>query len=107
MSSFCFRLLCFLLPLGLYAQTELGNIVGLVLDPQKAPVSGAVVELRSLETNVKRDTATSVSGEYNSLPLPAGRYSVTVRHPGFRERVVQLTLTVGQRLQVDFNLEIG
>src|ERR1041384_7451452 len=95
------------LSLALWGQIEQGSLIGVVTDPQKAPVAGAAVDFLSLTTNVKRSTVTNASGEYNSLPLPAGRYSVTVRQPGFRERVVQLTLTVGQRLQVDFNLEIG
>src|SRR5262249_24937301 len=40
-------------------------------------------------------------------PLPPGRYSVTVWQPGFRERSTEVTLGVGQRLQLDFALEIG
>src|ERR1051326_2573585 len=95
------------LTLALWGQIEQGSLVGIVTDPQKAPVAGAVVEFRSLTTNVKRESVTSTSGEYNSLPLQAGRYAVTVRQPGFRERTAEVTLGVGQRLQIDFALEIG
>jgi hypothetical protein len=90
-----------------FAQFELGSIVGLVTDPQRAPVSGAVVQIRSATTNVSRETTTSESGEYNSLPLPPGRYRLTVRQPGFGEQVIEVTLAVGQRLQADFKLELG
>ena len=93
--------------LALWGQIEQGSLVGVVTDPQKAPVSGAAVEFRSLSTNVKRSTVTNASGEYNSLPLQAGRYSVTVHQPGFRDRTTEVTLGVGQRLQIDFALEIG
>ncbi|MDQ6666255.1 MAG: carboxypeptidase regulatory-like domain-containing protein, partial [Acidobacteriota bacterium] len=90
-----------------WAQFELGSISGLVTDPQKAPVSGATVEIRSAATNVKREVATSASGEYNSLPLQPGRYTVTVRQPGFREKSAEVTLGVSQRVQADFPLELG
>src|SRR5947209_2337664 len=93
--------------LSLWAQIEQGSLVGVVVDPQKAAVAGAVVEFRSLSTNVKRESVTDANGEFNSLPLQPGRYSVTVRHPGFREQVAEVTLGVGQRYQIDFSLEIG
>src|SRR5438105_13889689 len=98
---------CFLLCLPAWSQFELGSIVGMVTDPQRAPVAGATVEIRSLTTNVKREVLTSASGEYNSLPLQPGRYAVTVRQQGFREKSTELTLGVSQRLQADFALEIG
>jgi hypothetical protein len=88
-------------------QFEFGTITGVVSDPSKAPIAGAAVEIRSLATNVKRDAMTSTAGEYNSLPLPPGRYAVTVRQQGFREQTADVTLAVGQRLQLDFALEIG
>src|SRR6266487_7018430 len=93
--------------LTLWAQIEQGSIVGIVIDPQKAPVAGAVVTFRSLTTNVLREEQTKSQGEYNSLPLQPGRYAVTVRQPGFREQTVEVTLGVGQRLQLDFALELG
>src|SRR5713226_4224798 len=99
--------LAVLLAGGAWAQFELGSIVGVVSDPSKAPVAGAMVEIRSLSTNVKREVPTSATGEYNSLPLAPGRYAVTVRQQGFREQTTELTLAVGQRLQADFALEIG
>src|SRR5215471_4125359 len=95
------------LSLSLWAQVEQGSVVGIVTDPQKSPVAGAAVEFVSLTTNVKRSTVTNASGEFNSLPLQPGRYSVTVRQPGFREKTAEVTLDVGQRLQLDFALELG
>ena len=41
-------------------QIEQGSLVGIVTDPQKAPVAGAIVEFRSLATNVKREAVTNV-----------------------------------------------
>jgi hypothetical protein len=95
------------LSLTLWAQIEQGSLTGVVVDPQKAPVAGAVVEFRSLTTNVKRESSTNSTGEYNSLPLQPGRYAVTVRQTGFREQTAEVTLGVGQRMQFDFALDIG
>src|SRR6476646_4484199 len=78
----------------LSAQIEQGSFLGVVTDPQKSPVAGAAVEFLSLYTNVKRSTVTNATGEYNSLPLQPGRYSITVRQPGFRERTAAATLGV-------------
>ncbi len=100
-------LVCLLAYVPAQAQFELGSIVGLVTDPQNAPVVGAAVEIKSLTTNVKRDVVTSASGEYNSLPLAPGSYSITVRQPGFRAKSAELTLGVSQRVQADFPLELG
>src|SRR4051812_42743650 len=97
----------FFLSFALWGQIEQGSLVGVVTDPQKAPVAGAEVDFLSLTTNVKRSTLTNASGEYNSLPLQPGRYSVTVRQAGFRDRTAEVTLGVGQRLQLDLALEIG
>src|SRR6267142_6215609 len=98
---------CLLGSLPAWPQFELGSIVGLVTDPQRAPVAGATVEIRSLSTNVKREVTTSTSGEYNSLPLQPGRYAIAVRQQGFREQTLEATLGVGQRLQADFALQLG
>lgn len=89
------------------AQFELGSIEGLVTDPQRAPIAGASVEIRSLATNVNRAVHTSSSGEYNSLPLPPGQYTIQVRQQGFRDRSIEVNLGVSQRLQADLTLELG
>ena len=100
-------LLCVLLAPLARPQFELGSIVGVVTDPSKVAVSGATVEIRSLSTNVKREVITSTSGEYNSLPLQPGQYTISVRQQGFREQTLDATLGVGQRLQADFALQLG
>jgi len=84
--------LCVWLSAPMWSQFELGSVIGVVTDPSKVAVSGATVEIRSLSTNVKREVLTSSSGEYNSLPLPPGRYAIAVRQQGFREQTLEVTL---------------
>ncbi len=93
--------------LNCFAQFEQGSIVGTVTDQQKAAIAGATVEIRSIGTNVSRDVVTSSNGEYNSLPLAPGRYTVTVRQQGFRDKAIEVNLGVSQRLQADITLELG
>ena len=90
-----------------WAQFEMGSIVGAVVDQSKGPIVGASVEIRSVDTNVARQLTTSVAGDYNSLPLPPGKYTVTVKQPGFRDRVQEVTLSVGQRMELNFTMELG
>src|SRR5712671_5394030 len=93
--------------IALWAQIEQGSFGGIVLDPQKAPVAGAVVTFRSLTTSVQREERTKSEGEYNSLPVQTVPYALTVKQTGFREQTAEVTLGVGQRLQLDFALELG
>lgn len=100
--------LCLLLSLPCcFGQFEQGSIIGIVTDPQKAAVAGAVVQIRSVTTNVTREVTTGTDGEYNSLPLTPGRYTVTVRQKGFRDRAVEVNVGVSQRAEVDITLELG
>ena len=97
----------FLVATAAYAQFEMGSIVGIVLDQSKAPVAGASVEIRSVDTNVARQVTTSATGEYNSLPLPPGKYVVTAKQKGFRDMAQEVMLSVGQRMDLGFTLELG
>ena len=46
------------------AQTSKGTIVGTVLDPNGAAVSGATIKLTNTETGVSRDVSTTSEGTY-------------------------------------------
>src|SRR4051812_46063118 len=100
-------LLFLLLSVPAFAQFEQGSIVGSVVDPQKAPIINATVQIRSTTTNVSREVTTGQSGGYNSLPLPPGPYTVTVHQQGFRDRAAEVNVGVSQRVEMDFALELG
>ncbi len=83
------------------AQATTGVIRGLVTDESKAPVVGAQVTMRNLETNITRTVRTSERGIYAAPLLTLGRYEVSVRAIGFAAAVRRdLTLRVGQTLDV-------
>jgi hypothetical protein len=91
----------------LFAQFELGSVVGAVRDPSNLPMANAAVEIRSVATNVTRQTMTSSTGEFDFVALQPGQYAVTVKQSGFKEKTQNLELAVGQRLELNILMEIG
>jgi len=78
-----FRGLCCILSLlSLIALPSLradvtGSILGVVHDPTQAVVAGARIVATNVETNLSRETISTVDGSYRFLALPAGTYTVT------------------------------
>lgn len=101
-------LLCTLTACSLgWGQFQFGSVAGLVKDTSQAPVPGAAVEIRSTTTNVARQATTDSSGQYTFVSLPPDMYTITVRHAGFRNQARSLQLSVDQRLEADFTIEVG
>ncbi|HEX8073066.1 MAG TPA: carboxypeptidase regulatory-like domain-containing protein [Pyrinomonadaceae bacterium] len=80
---------------------------GRVEDAHGAAVSGAVVTVTSLDTNQSRSHATDASGRFRFPYLPVGAYRLTAEAAGFAPRTRQLTLTVGQALDVPLALGVA
>ncbi|HEX8707764.1 MAG TPA: TonB-dependent receptor [Pyrinomonadaceae bacterium] len=100
-------LLCAGAALG-QAQSNAADLRGFVRDPQGAVVAGATVTARNLATNLTRETPTNEDGFYQITNLPPGNYEVTVQATNFSRAVIpSVTLTVGQRADVDVPLQLG
>lgn len=103
-----FAVLVLLVSAAAWGQGERGSIVGRVRDHQSlARIPGISVVIRNLTTKDEREVSTSATGEYDSLPLPPGRYAVIVRHHEFRgyaEQRQDVTLSAGQRLELNFEV---
>ncbi len=67
------------------AQTVDTAILGTVLDPQGAPVSGATVTILQPTTGLSRVSVTSQEGTYESRYLVPGEYVVETGPPGSAE----------------------
>src|SRR5438105_14833808 len=93
--------------LAAFAQFEAGSVVGTVKDPAGLAMANAVVEIRSLATNVTRRTMTSVTGDFDFVALQPGPYALTAKQSGFKEATQNLELSVGQRLEVNVAMEVG
>ena len=90
-----------------WSQFQFGSIMGLVKDTSQAPVPDATIEIRSQTTNVARQATTNASGEYNFVSLPPDTYIITVHHAGFRDQSRTAQVSVDQRLEADFTIEVG
>lgn len=95
--------------LPLLAQQGTGNIIGTVKDSTGATVEGATVDIQNLDLHNKFTLTTNDAGFYNSPPLLLGaNYRVTVTRQGFQTSITNgVTVTVGARVAVDVQLQVG
>jgi hypothetical protein len=92
----------------LSAQVDEGAINGVVQDSSGAAVPNAHVTLLNTDQGISLETNTSSSGEYVFSPVRIGHYTVTVTAPGFSTTTQQnVTVAVGQRVQVNVQLKLG
>ena len=89
------------------ADSTSANLSGFVRDPQGAVVPGATVTARNDSTSVVRTATTNEEGFYQLTNLrPA--LQLTIEAANFKTTAIEaLTVTVGQRADLDVALEIG
>jgi hypothetical protein len=83
------------------------SLSGRVEDENGSVVSGATVTATKLETNQARKVKSDSEGRFRFASLPVGTYLITVESPGFSKLSRQLTLTVGQAVEVRLTLSVG
>lgn len=91
----------------LYAQFTSGSITGIVFDPNGAQVANATVTATSITTNAARTVSTNTSGIFAIPGLQPGDYKLTATAKGFQLSSIDITLTLQQVLNYNFNLKIG
>ncbi len=93
---------------GVFAQSYLGGVRGLVQDPAKASIATAKVTLTNEGTNVARSGLSNASGEFVFSQVDPGTYSLAAEAPGFR-KVERHGIIVGTQefLTIDLKLEVG
>jgi hypothetical protein len=90
------------------AQESRGTITGTVTDPNGAVVPAATVTIQNVETNVSATATTNDEGSFTFPLLSPGKYKVTGTASSFKTSVREnIQVNVGDRLTVDFQLEIG
>jgi len=93
---------------ALFAQSERGNITGVVTDSSGAVVPNVAVTITNTATNVPERVITTSAGEYNAANLVPGVYRIEVAASGFKRfSEAGVTLTAGSTARVDAKLEIG
>ncbi|MFN0105787.1 MAG: carboxypeptidase regulatory-like domain-containing protein [Bryobacteraceae bacterium] len=90
------------------AQVEQGVVLGTVSDQTAARVAGATVTMTNLGTNATHVTRTDATGNFRSIPMRTGSYSVSVEAPGFKKLLRRgITLKIQDELRLDLTLELG
>jgi len=94
---------------GVQAQTTtVGNISGIVHDPNGAAIPRAEVQIVQPATRISRTAITDENGNYSAPSLPAGTYTVTVSATGFKKTVnTDVELHVGENKVLNLELQIG
>ncbi len=90
------------------AQTSTGQIVGTVFDKSGAVVPDATVTATDKDTGLVREVKTNQAGEYRLVLLPPGRYSLAVRHAGFKTfETSDVVVDVGAAITQNATLPTG
>jgi hypothetical protein len=64
--------------LSLYAQLNVGGIIGTLYDPSGAVIPGVTVVATNTGTALSAEVVTSPAGAYKFTALPIGYYTVTI-----------------------------
>src|SRR5689334_24084877 len=84
-----------------------GTLSGRIEDERGAVVSGVTVTATHLETNQQLTTTSDVDGRYRFPYLRTGDYDLKVEAQGFESLTKQLTVLVGQALDLPIKLDVA
>jgi len=83
------------------------DIIGTVMDPSGAVVSGARIQILHTEDRKSREGTTDAAGQFSFAALPPGHYRVRVDSPGFQVGIRTISLAVGDRAALSAMLAVG
>jgi TonB family protein len=90
-----------------YAQAGRGALAGVVKDPSGSRIPGASITAKNLDGTNVETTKADMAGEYGFASIPAGRYEIEARVPGFKLRTTPVVVTSGTAARADLNLVVG
>lgn len=96
--------LLFSLPVG---ATILGDVRGIVHDPQHRPIAGAKVMIHANGSSWFRASQTDDNGEFEFNAVPLGDYVVAVNATGFDEEKEDVMVDSGSAPILHFQLQVG
>ncbi len=80
---------------------------GRIEDSSGAIIQGAAVTIRNVETNATQRTVSDGEGRFRFPYLSVGRHEIVLEKSGFARLTRQLTLTVGQTVDLPLKLAVG
>ena len=91
-----------------WGQVVGASVSGTVQDESGAPIPGAVVVVKNVETGAERSLASDAAGRYSTPSVPVGRYEIAASKENFKSQTrTGLDLVVGEHATVDFTLQVG
>lgn len=102
--------LCIAVPLAIVRAQPAGStgaLAGSVYDASRAAIPNAAITATGLDTHNKEAARSGADGSYQFRNLPAGRYLLEVRAPGFALYRQQVAVAAGQAVQFDPMLDLG
>src|ERR1044072_6949761 len=88
------------------AQTETGRLVGKIVDPSGAVVTGATVRVKSVATGREVKTTSDNEGVYTAVGLLPGFYDVTVESGSFQPNTQRVQITVGSNVTLETKMAL-
>src|SRR5437868_7265019 len=93
---------------ALFAQTDVAEVTGRVMDPHGAVIIEATVTAKNVDTGVETVVQTNEEGIYRFANLGPGNYEFTVSKHGFKAIVKPgVTLHVADTISMNFNMVVG
>jgi hypothetical protein len=90
------------------AQENRATIVGTVTDQQGNVIPNAIVKATNIETNAATTTTSNEAGLYTLPFLSVGQYRISVTATGLKTSLRDnIELRVGDRIHLDFSMEVG
>lgn len=103
--SIVVALLCTAWPVS--GQSTFGSIVGVVHDASQGSITGASVQIRSLEDNSVHSTTADADGSFEFVNLKPGKYALSAQAAGFAEfQVPSAELNARQTLRIDVSMTL-
>lgn len=91
-----------------FAQTERGQIAGVISDASGASIAGASIRIINKATNTPLAVSSGTTGDYTAPNLPPGTYRLEISAPGFKKFVQDnLTINASASVRIDAKLEVG
>jgi carboxypeptidase family protein len=88
-----------------FAQRGTGSISGQVIDANGRAVSDVSITIANVFTNEGIAINTDERGRFSTRSLTSGDYILEVKHQGFTSQKRQVTLAVGERKKMSFQLQ--
>src|SRR5690349_8114486 len=91
--------------LGLYGQTAVGEVNGIITDTQGAVVADATVKLTNQATKIETNARTNGAGGFTFINVRPGSYVLSVEKQGFKKTSVN-PFDVGVNQTVTHNIKM-